>query len=110
MAAKTGTAQITDARRLSDRYYLGSMVAFFPADNPRYTVLTTIETKARLGKAYYGGPLAGPVVKRLVDYIYNRGSGRSLQAAASGPRRYPQEVKGRHRGNPPCGRERLRPT
>ena len=70
------------------------MVAFFPADNPRYTVLTTIETKARPGKAYYGGPLAGPVVKRLVDYIYNRGSGRSLQAAASGPRRYPQEVKG----------------
>lgn len=94
VAAKTGTAQITDARRLSDRYYLGSMVAFFPADNPRYTVLTTIETKARPGKAYYGGPLAGPVVKRLVDYIYNRGSGRSLQAAASGPRRYPQEVKG----------------
>lgn len=57
-------------------------------------MLTTIETKARPGKAYYGGPLAGPVVKRLVDYIYNRGSGRSLQAAASGPRRYPQEVKG----------------
>ena len=48
------------------------MVAYFPADNPRYTVLTTIETRAQPGKAYYGGPLAGPVVKRMVDYIYNR--------------------------------------
>ncbi len=28
----------------------GSMVAFFPADAPRYTVLTTIETRAQAGK------------------------------------------------------------
>ena len=69
VAAKTGTAQITDARSREGRYYLGSMVAFFPADAPRYTVLTTIETRAQAGKAYYGGPLAGPVVKRMVDYI-----------------------------------------
>ena len=67
VAAKTGTAQITDARSREGRYYLGSMVAFFPADAPRYTVLTTIETRAQAGKAYYGGPLAGPVVKRMVD-------------------------------------------
>lgn len=109
VAAKTGTAQITDARRLSDRYYLGSMVAFFPADNPRYTVLTTIETKARPGKAYYGGPLAGPVVKRLVDYIYNRGSGRSLQEEASGPQRYPRQVKGGDIGQIRQVAERLSP-
>ena len=62
VAAKTGTAQITDARSREGRYYLGSMIAYFPADNPRYTVLTTIETRAQAGKAYYGGPLAGPVV------------------------------------------------
>ena len=45
------------------------MVAYFPADNPRYTVLTTIETRAQAGKAYYGGPLAGPVVKRMVTPV-----------------------------------------
>ena len=67
VAAKTGTAQITVARSRGGRYYLGSMIAYFPADNPRYTVLTTIETRAQAGKAYYGGPLAGPVVKRMVD-------------------------------------------
>lgn len=92
VAAKTGTAQITDARSREGRYYLGSMVAYFPADEPRYTVLTTIETRAQAGKAYYGGPLAGPVVKRMVDYIHNRG--RSDRGEPKGPRRYPERVKG----------------
>ncbi|WP_281525573.1 penicillin-binding protein [Alistipes dispar] len=94
VAAKTGTAQITDARSREGRYYLGSMVAFFPADAPRYTVLTTIETRAQAGKAYYGGPLAGPVVKRMVDYIYNRGHDWYGRVGDDGPRRYPERVKG----------------
>lgn len=94
VAAKTGTAQITDARSREGRYYLGSMVAFFPADAPRYTVLTTIETRAQAGKAYYGGPLAGPVVKRMVDYICNRGHDWYGRVGGDGPRRYPERVKG----------------
>lgn len=94
VAAKTGTAQITDARSREGRYYLGSMVAFFPADAPRYTVLTTIETRAQAGKAYYGGPLAGPVVKRMVDYIYNRGHDWYGRVGGDGLRRYPERVKG----------------
>ena len=94
VAAKTGTAQITDARSREGRYYLGSMVAFFPADAPRYTVLTTIETRAQAGKAYYGGPLAGPVVKRMVDYIYNRGHDWYGRVGGDGPRRYPERMKG----------------
>ena len=94
VAAKPGTAQITDARSREGRYYLGSMVAFFPADAPRYTVLTTIETRAQAGKAYYGGPLAGPVVKRMVDYIYNRGHDWYGRVGGDGPRRYPERVKG----------------
>lgn len=94
VAAKTGTAQITDARSREGRYYLGSMVAYFPADEPRYTVLTTIETRLQPGKAYYGGPLAGPVVKRMVDYIYNRGRDWYARVEPNGPRRYPSRVKG----------------
>ena len=94
VAAKTGTAQITDARSREGRYYLGSMIAFFPAEAPRYTVLTTIETRAQAGKAYYGGPLAGPVVKRLVDYIFNRGHDWYGRVADDGPRRYPERMKG----------------
>ena len=94
VAAKTGTAQITDARSREGRYYLGSMIAFFPAEAPRYTVLTTIETRAQAGKAYYGGPLAGPVVKRMVDYIYNRGHDWYGRVEDDGPRRYPEQLKG----------------
>lgn len=94
VAAKTGTAQITDARSREGRHYLGTMVAYFPADNPRYTVLTTIETRAQAGKAYYGGPLAGPVVKRMVDYLYARGSDWSARAARTGRHCYPERIKG----------------
>ena len=94
VAAKTGTAQITDARSREGRYYLGSMIAFFPAEAPRYTVLTTIETRAQAGKAYYGGPLAGPVVKRMVDYIFNRGHDWYGRVTDDGPRRYPERMKG----------------
>ena len=94
VAAKTGTAQITDTRSREGRYYLGSMIAFFPAEAPRYTVLTTIETRAQAGKAYYGGPLAGPVVKRMVDYIYNREHDWYGRVADDGPRRYPERMKG----------------
>ena len=93
VAAKTGTAQIT-APTEGGRPYLGSMIAYFPADAPRYTVLTTIETRAQPGKAYYGGPLAGPVVKRMVDYIYNREQEWYGRVDSDGPRRYPERIKG----------------
>ncbi len=91
VAAKTGTAQVTsgDAGR-----YLGSMAVYFPADNPRYTVLTTIQTRRQGGKAYYGGPLAGPVVKRVVDYLYAREHDWSKRLVSDGERRYPERMKG----------------
>ena len=86
------------------------MVAFFPADAPRYTVLTTIETRAQAGKAYYGGPLAGPVVKRMVDYIYNRGHDWYGRVGGDGPRRYRERVKGGDIApDPPRGRPPLAP-
>lgn len=93
VAAKTGTAQITSPTE-GGRPYLGSMIAYFPADAPRYTVLTTIETRAQPGKAYYGGPLAGPVVKRMVDYIYNREHDWYGRIESDGPQRYPERIKG----------------
>ena len=93
VAAKTGTAQIT-APTEGGPPYLASMIAYFPADAPRYTVLTTIETRAQPGKAYYGGPLAGPVVERMVDYIYNREQEWYGRVGSDGPRRYPERIKG----------------
>ncbi len=91
VAAKTGTAQNTDPRYRGR--YLGSMIAFFPAENPRYTVLTSIETQAQAGKTYYGGPLAGPVVRRMVDFIYNRSAYR-YQPTDKRSKHYPDRIKG----------------
>ena len=70
--AKTGTAQFAQGNiSYSDGYYMGSMVAFFPVENPRYTILTTIFKKRGTG-TYYGAGLAGPVEKKVSSFIYNR--------------------------------------
>ena len=90
VAAKTGTAQVTSGQKGN---YLGSMVAYFPADKPRYTVLTTIHTRQQTGKAYYGASLAGPVVKRVVDYIYAREADWS-EPLARGEHQRPATLKG----------------
>ncbi|MBQ7297852.1 MAG: transpeptidase family protein [Alistipes sp.] len=91
VAAKTGTAQITSGEA---GHYLGSMVAYFPADKPRYTVLTTIRTRQQAGKAYYGAALAGPVVKRVVDYLYAREHDWSRKLETHGEKYYPTRMKG----------------
>lgn len=95
VAAKTGTAQITDARSTAGhQLYLGSMIAYFPAQAPRYTVLTTIETVRQPGKAYYGGPLSGPVVKQVVHYIHNRSAESAPRIERTEGDRYPDRMKG----------------
>ena len=94
-AGKTGTAQYADDKiGYRDGYYIGSMVAYFPAHNPRYTVLTTIHTKRQAGKSYYGGPLSGPVVKKVVTYLYNREHDWDLSPENSGEKHYPRRIKG----------------
>lgn len=91
VAAKTGTAQVTSGEAGG---YLGSMVAFFPADSPRYTVLTTIRTHQQPHKSIYGSRLAGPVVKRVADYLSARELDGSNRLRPEGPRRYPEQLKG----------------
>ena len=75
--SKTGTAQVESEinrvrYRRNDGYYYGSMVTYFPADKPRYTIITAIFTKKQQGKQYYGAGLAGPVQKHIATYLYNR--------------------------------------
>ena len=73
VAGKTGTAQFAqDGIKYSDGYYLGTMVLYFPADEPKYTVLTAMFTRRGRGTTYYGAGLSGPVEQQIVNYIYNR--------------------------------------
>lgn len=75
VGAKTGTAKFAQGGiHYSDGYYLGTMVAYLPADNPRYTVLTSLFTQRGRGTTIYGAGLAGPVEQQLVGYLSSRNS------------------------------------
>jgi cell division protein FtsI (penicillin-binding protein 3) len=72
MAVKTGTAQMIDpaTQRYSEKDYIASTLAIFPADAPRVIVYLAI-VKPTLGPSYYGGRIAAPVVKDAAEAILN---------------------------------------
>lgn len=88
VAGKTGTAQVVQevGKRGKDkdgkvnayitldgsREYLATFVGYFPADNPKYTCIVSLNTfqKADENKKIYGGNLAMPVFKEIAEYIY----------------------------------------
>lgn len=66
VAGKTGTAQLIDpkTRRYSKERFISSFVGFVPADNPKIAMILVIyEPKGQI----YGGVVAGPVFKSIVD-------------------------------------------
>jgi len=81
IAGKTGTAQVSDKGiPYSAGVYQGSFVGYFPADNPKYTMVVVIRTKPH-SNAYYGGTIAAPVFRMVADKIFANGMG----SWASGP-------------------------
>jgi len=67
-AGKTGTAQMNDgARGYGQRRYQSSFAGYFPAEDPKYSMIVVIRNPR---KGYYGGAIAGPVFKELADMIY----------------------------------------
>ena len=69
MAVKTGTAQMIDpaTRRYSEKDFIASTLAIFPADAPRVAVYLAI-VKPR-GESYYGGRIAAPYVRDAAEAI-----------------------------------------
>ena len=95
VAGKTGTAKFAQSGiKYSDGYYLGTMVVYFPADNPKYTVMTSIFTHRSRGATYYGAGLAGPVERDIVNYIYYRDEDWHQNLTPSKKEKYPTHVKG----------------
>ncbi|MBR4854649.1 MAG: transpeptidase family protein [Alistipes sp.] len=95
VAGKTGTAKFAQSGiKYSDGYYLGTMVVYFPADNPKYTVMTSIFTHRSRGATYYGAGLAGPVQRDIVNYIYYRDEDWHQNLTPSKKEKYPTDVKG----------------
>ena len=91
--AKTGTATIAMGNKYSDAYYLGSMVTYFPAESPRYTLITAIYKKKGKG-SIYGAKLAGPVQQQVASYLYNRERSWAERLAVSDVKQLPTDVKG----------------
>ncbi len=94
IGAKTGTAQVAQSgHNHKAGYYLGSMVAYMPADNPRYTIMVACNNHRSRG-AIYGAQLAGPVVKDIVRYLYNRDQEWLAPIDTIKRRNYPTTIKG----------------
>ena len=69
IAGKTGTAQIADGKLgyKSKRSYQASFCGYFPADNPKYSMIVMLSDP--IG-AYYAASVAGPVFREVADMVY----------------------------------------
>ncbi len=69
IAGKTGTAQVADANLgyKAKKQYQASFVGYFPADNPKYSMIVVINDPKG---AYYGALVSGPVFREVADRIY----------------------------------------
>lgn len=72
IAGKTGTAQVADGKYgYAKKQYQSSFCGYFPADNPKYSLIVVInEPKG----AYYAASVAGPPFREIADRIYARDS------------------------------------
>jgi cell division protein FtsI (penicillin-binding protein 3) len=69
IAGKTGTAQVaTGQSGYQSGMYLASFAGYFPADNPKYSMIVTINNPR--GGLYYGGSVAGPVFKQIAEKVF----------------------------------------
>ncbi|MBR1439547.1 MAG: penicillin-binding protein 2 [Synergistaceae bacterium] len=65
IAGKTGTAQVAGKGGYVPGKYVGSFIGFWPYDEPKYLMLIAIGEPSN-GR-YYGGDLAAPVFKSIVE-------------------------------------------
>lgn len=70
VAGKTGTALVANGKRgYSDHIYQSSFAGYFPANNPKYSMIVVIKNKP-FAKKFYGASVAGPVFKEVSDKLY----------------------------------------
>ena len=68
VAGKTGTARVaTSSAGYSEGMYLASFAGYFPADNPKYSLIVTFNNPRG---GYYGASVAGPVFKEIAERVF----------------------------------------
>ncbi len=67
ISAKTGTAQKINPKtgKYSKTDFVASTMAILPTQDPRIIIYTVIDTPR--GREYYGGRIAAPLVKKLIE-------------------------------------------
>ncbi|UHG90882.1 penicillin-binding protein [Spirosoma oryzicola] len=89
IAGKTGTAQkIINGRYQVGKYYT-SFIGYFPADKPKYSMITVVDTPQGDNiDLLYAGAVAAPVFKEVADRIvaYDIRMHAPIRAKASQPR------------------------
>ncbi len=74
VAGKTGTALVANGKRgYADHIYQSSFAGYFPANDPRYSIIVVIKNKP-FAKKFYGASVAGPVFKEVSDKLYALGA------------------------------------
>lgn len=71
IAGKTGTAQKLINGQYVRGKYSTSFAGYFPADNPKYSVIVVVDTPSGYDMVQlYAGSVAAPVFKRIADRIF----------------------------------------
>lgn len=74
VAGKTGTALVANGKRgYADHIYQSSFAGYFPANDPKYSMIVVIKNKP-FAKKFYGASVAGPVFKEVADKLYALGA------------------------------------
>ncbi|MFI3248227.1 MAG: penicillin-binding protein [Rikenellaceae bacterium] len=95
VSAKTGTAQYAqDGYSHRDGYYLASMVGYMPTEKPKYSVMTMIHTRRGRGNTIYGAGLAGPVMQKIMQRLYNIEHDWHTRLDTIPENSYPTQIKG----------------
>ncbi|HET8839440.1 MAG TPA: penicillin-binding protein [Flavobacteriaceae bacterium] len=68
MAGKTGTCQVE--YWIEGGRYISSFAGYFPAENPKYSCIVIVH-KPNPAIGFYGGTVAAPVFKKIVQKIYS---------------------------------------
>ena len=67
IAGKTGTAQVAEGGTYVKGRYHASMIGFWPANDPKYTMLVVLGDVS--GKVYYGGQIGAPLFRKIVEEV-----------------------------------------
>ena len=55
--------------KYKDGVYQAAFAGYFPAENPKYSIIVVVKNKPHAGN-YYGGSVAAPVFREVADHLY----------------------------------------